>query len=232
MAVNPENQEKLPPVVKKSWFRRNLVSVLMFVLIVGVTIALFLLRSEIVKLGNYGYLGAFLVSVLTNASILLPMPSLLLIFPLGATFNPLHIGLAMGLGGAIGEMTAYVAGYSGRGIWKDNPNYLKAEEWLKKWGMLVVFFFTVTPMPLDLMGLAAGNLRFPAWKFFLPCWPGKTIKYIVLAFVGYWGWAAFLNSSDFRMTLLVTAIAVVATIVLVVLALLLENGSWKRLQKR
>ncbi|MCX6003011.1 MAG: VTT domain-containing protein [Chloroflexi bacterium] len=145
----------------------------MFLLVVGITVALFLSRDEITKFGNYGYLGAFLISVFTNATILLPMPSILLIFPLGAAFNPLYVGLAAGFGGAIGEMTAYLAGYSGRGVWHNNPNYLKAVAWLKRWGMLIVFIFSVSPMPLDLMGLAAGNLRFPAWKFFLPCWPGN-----------------------------------------------------------
>jgi membrane protein DedA with SNARE-associated domain len=200
----------------------------MFLLVVGITVALFLSRDEITKFGNYGYLGAFLISVFTNATIFLPMPSILLIFPLGAAFNPLYIGLAAGLGGAIGEMTAYLAGYSGRGVWHDNPNYLKAVAWLKRWGMLIVFIFSVSPMPLDLMGLAAGNLRFPAWKFFLPCWPGKTIKYIVLAYVGFWGWDAFINNQGFRTSLSITAVAIVATLVLVVAALLWENWDWKK----
>ncbi|MBN1644203.1 MAG: VTT domain-containing protein [Dehalococcoidales bacterium] len=232
MITSPENQEKNPRQAKQSWLRRNYLSVVMFALVIGLTIALFLLKDEIVKLGNYGYLGAFLISVLTNASILLPMPSLLLIFPLGATFNPIYIGLAMGVGGAIGEMTAYLAGYSGRGLWHDNPNYQKAAAWLKKWGMLIIFVYTATPMPMDLMGLAAGNLRFPVWKFFLPAWVGKTIKYIALSLVGYWGWESFLNSGEFRMNLLVSSIAVVAVIVLIILALVLENWSWKRTRKK
>jgi len=75
----------------------------------GLTIALFIFRKEVVRLGNYGYLGTFFLSMFTNATIILPMPSILMIIPLGATFNPLYIGLVAGVGGAIGEMTAYVA---------------------------------------------------------------------------------------------------------------------------
>ena len=175
--LNSKNTEKQSPVVKGNWLRSNYLALVMFLLVLGVTIALFVFRNEITKLGNYGYLGTFLLSLATNATIILPMPNILMILPLGATFNPLFIGLAAGLGGAIGEMTGYVAGYTGRGIWSNNPNYLKAKGWLKKWGMLIVFVFAVSPMPLDLIGLAAGNLRFPAWKYFLPAWPGKTIKY-------------------------------------------------------
>jgi len=89
--------------------------------------------------------------------------------------------------------------------------------------MLIVFIFAVSPMPIDIIGLAAGNLRLPAWKFFLPCWPGKTIKYIVLAYVGYWGWKAFIKSESLRTSLLVAAITGLTVVVLLVLALVFEN---------
>ena len=231
--LNSDNSGKKSPSVKRSWLRRNSLALVMFLLVLGVTIALFVFRNEITKVGNYGYLGTFLLSLATNATIILPMPSILMILPLGATFNPLYIGLAAGLGGAIGEMTAYVAGYTGSGIWHDNPNYLKAKVWLKRWGMLIVFIFSVSPMPLDIIGLAAGNLRLPAWKFFLPCWPGKTIKYIVLAYIGYWGWRAFIKNESLQSLLLVTSIAAVSVAVLLVLALVFENLTWKKkTQKR
>jgi membrane protein DedA with SNARE-associated domain len=221
------NKSETPaPLPGKNWLRRNFFPILMLALVVGITIALFAFRNGITKLGNYGYLGTFLLAVATNATIFLPMPSILIILPLGAAFNPLFIGLAAGLGGAIGEMTAYVVGYTGRGIWHDKPGYIKAVGWLKRWGMLIVFVFSVTPMPLDIMGIAAGNLRLPAWKFFLPCWPGKTIKYIILAYIGYWGWDAFIKNESLKASLLTTSIAVVSAVVLLVLALLLEKYSW------
>jgi membrane protein DedA with SNARE-associated domain len=230
--LNPNNSEKPSQASKKSWLSRNYLALVMFLLVLGITIALFVFKNEIIKLGNYGYLGTFLISVFTNATIILPMPSILIIIPLGATFNPLFIGLAAGIGGAIGEMTAYVAGYSGRDLWHDNPNYLKAVTWLKKWGMLIVFVFSVTPMPIDIMGLAAGNLRLPAWKFFLPCWPGKTIKYIILAYAGYWGWEAYNRNETLKTSLTVSGIVIAGIIVLFGLALLLENWDWKRVRKK
>jgi uncharacterized membrane protein YdjX (TVP38/TMEM64 family) len=224
-------QKQSPP--QKSWLQRNAVAMAMLLLVLGVTISLFIFRNLILKLGNYGYLGTFILSVATNATILLPMPSILMILPLGATFNPLYIGLVAGLGGAIGEMTAYVVGYTGRGIWNDNPNYIRAIGWLKRWGMLIVFLFSVTPMPLDIMGIAAGTLRLPAWKFFLPSWLGKTIKYIILAYVGYWGWDAFIKNESLQASLLTTSIAAVIAAGLLAIALVLEYFTWKKhLQKR
>jgi membrane protein YqaA with SNARE-associated domain len=232
MTSNTNNSIISPPAEKKSWLRRNFLAIVMFALVLGVTIALFFMRNEILKLGNYGYLGTFFLSLGTNATIILPMPSILMILPLGATFNPLYIGLVAGLGGALGEMTAYVVGYTGRGLWQDNPNYIKAVGWLKRWGMLIVFIFAVTPMPLDIMGIAAGNLRLPAWKFFLPAWPGKTIKYVVLAYVGYWGWETFISNSDVRTTLIVTIVAALIVAVLLVLALVWEHFDWKKKQQK
>jgi membrane protein YqaA with SNARE-associated domain len=232
MVLNPNNQEKSATVIKKSWLSRNYLALVMFLLISIITIVLFVFKNEIVKLGDYGYLGTFLISLFTNATIVLPMPSILIIIPLGATFNPLYIGLVAGIGGALGEMTAYIAGYSGRGIWHDNPNYLKAVTQLKKWGMLIVFAFAVFPMPIDIMGLASGNLRLPAWKFFLPCWLGKTIKYIVLAYTGYWGWEAFSKNETLQTLLIMSGIVIVIVIIVLGLALLLENWDWKRERKK
>jgi membrane protein YqaA with SNARE-associated domain len=229
---NLNNSGKPSPVAKKCWLQRNFLALIMFLLALGITIALFVFKNEIIKLGNYGYLGTFLISLFTNATIILPMPSILIIIPLGATFNPLYIGLAAGIGGAIGEMTAYVAGYSGSSIWRDNPNYIKAVAWLKKWGMLIVFIFSVSPMPIDIMGLAAGNLRLPAWKFFLPCWLGKTIKYIVMAYAGYWGWEAFNSNETLKTSLTVAGIAITAIIILFGLALFMESWNWKRARKK
>ena len=41
--------------------------------------------------------------------------------------------------------------------------------------------------PFYFAGLAAGSLRMSFWKFFLLSWAGKTAKYLIVAFAGYWG---------------------------------------------
>jgi membrane protein YqaA with SNARE-associated domain len=232
MTQNSNSREKSTITVVKSWLSRNYIALAMFLLVLVITIALFIFRDQIIKLGNYGYLGMFLVSLFTNATLILPMPSILILIPLGATFNPLYIGMAAGIGGAFGEMTGYIAGYSGRGIWHDNKNYMKAVTWLKKWGMFIVFVFAALPMPIDLMGLASGNLRLPAWKFLLPCWLGKTVKYITMAYAGYLGWEAFISNETLRTSLIVYGIVIAGVIILFGLALLLENLDWKRQQKK
>jgi len=119
---------------------------------------------------------------------------MLLIFALGAAFNPVLVGLVAAFGGTIGEITGYVLGYSGRRILPSDNIYTKAEKWLREWGTMAVFIFAlIPPLPIDIVGIAAGTLRFPLWKFLLACLFGKALLYTGMAFAGAWGWEVVLR---------------------------------------
>ncbi len=225
--MSTTNNQAPKPIVG-SWLKRNFLSILIFVAVLCITIFLFLIQDKLSALGDAGYLGVFVVSLAANATIVLPMPSLLLILPLATVLNPLFVGLVAAAGGAIGEMTAYLAGYSGRGIWGNNKAYLRAVSWLEKRGILVVFLVSATPLPMDVMGLAAGNLRFPAWKYLIGCVPGKVVKYLALAYATVWGWDAYVKSVSFRENVLAFGVGVGAAVILLALAFWLENLTWKK----
>lgn len=225
MTNQPSSQEHK---ATGSWLKRNFLSILIFTAVIGITIGLFFIQDKLSLLGDMGYLGVFLVSLAANATIVLPMPSLLIMLPLATVLNPLYVGLVAAGGGALGEMTAYLAGYSGRGIWHEDKNYLRAVAWLRKWGIWVIFVVSATPLPIDVMGLAAGNLRFPAWKYFIGCVPGKIIKYVSLAYATAWGWDTYVNSANFREALLAVGVGAGAVILMLVVALLIERRTRKR----
>jgi membrane protein YqaA with SNARE-associated domain len=162
---------------------------LSFLLVIALMTLLFIHRGAVAELGNWGYLGAFLIGLVGNATIILPMPGLLLLFALGATFNPVLVGLTGAAGGAIGEMSGYILGYSGHGFIKNNQLYVKAETWMKRFGSATVFVFALAPvLPIDVAGIAAGALRFPVWKFLVACFSGKAILYTCLTLAIAWGW--------------------------------------------
>ncbi|HEY40486.1 MAG TPA: VTT domain-containing protein [Dehalococcoidia bacterium] len=213
---------------EKGWIKKWLVPLIMLLLVVAVTIVLFIYRDNVSQLEEYGYLGAFLINLIANATIILPMPGQLLTFAFGASFNPLLVGLASGFGGALGEMTGYIAGASGRGVLQDNRTYLNAVSWLKKWGMLVIFLFTVTPLPVDLVGIAAGALRYPVWKFLLVCFLGKAILYTGMAYAGAWGWDWVINQQWDTRAMRFCGVAVAVVLVVLLLALFLERWTWRR----
>jgi membrane protein YqaA with SNARE-associated domain len=187
--THPNKQAKAE---ERDWVKRKLIPLLVLFLVIAITVCLFLYRDKVAQLGNYGYLSAFLISLIANATIILPFPGIVILFALGATFNPVLVGLVGGIGGTIGEMTCYLLGYSGRGVVENRRFYDKATQWLKKWGILTVFIFALTPLPFDVLGIGAGVLRFPFWKFFLACWCGKTILYVGMVLAAAWGWEIIL----------------------------------------
>ena len=170
-----------------SW--KKFVPLLTFVLVVVIMVVLFVYRDALAGLGNWGYLGAFLIGLVGNATVILPMPSLLLLFALGATFNPVLVGLTGAAGGAIGEMSGYMLGYSGHGFINNTRLYVKAESWVKRYGSATVFVFSLAPvLPIDVAGIVAGALRFAVWKFLAACFAGKALLYIGLTLATSWGW--------------------------------------------
>lgn len=159
--------------------------VLIILVVLGISLAVFLLRDQLVQLAALGYVGIFLVSLLGNATIILPAPSLVLVFAMGAALNPLLVGLAAGAGEALGELTGYAAGFAGRAVIEDRQTYKRLVAWMELRGGITVFVLSAIPNPFfDLAGIAAGTLSYPLWRFLLFCWLGKTLKTILVAWAG------------------------------------------------
>ena len=77
-------------------------------------------------------------------------------------------------------MTGYIAGRSGRGLFARSTMYHRVEGWVKRWGWIAVFIMSIFPFFFDVVGIIAGALRMPLWKFFVACWLGRTIVYVVM----------------------------------------------------
>lgn len=174
---------------KKTW-RGRLVPAASIVFVIGVMVALYLERSYVAELGNWGYLGAFLIGLIGNATVILPMPSLLLLFALGVTFNPVLIGVVGAAGGTFGELTGYAVGLSGHYMVGNNRMLRLARLWMKRWGSLALFVFALVPvLPMDVAGIAAGMVRFKIWKFLVAVFLGKAILYALVTLGSVWGWS-------------------------------------------
>ena len=194
MAVS-NTANKPTDVEKKSRLRAIAVLLLTIFLAIGITAGLFLFRDKVSSLGNYGYLGAFLIGLVTSATVIIPVPGIVVLFALGATLNPVLVGLVGAAGGILGEITGFVVGHEGRKV-VQNPGklYLKMEGWMRRWGSWAVFFFAAAPIPLfDVAGIISGALGYPLWKFLLIGWAGKSIKFVILVAAGAWGWQAMLR---------------------------------------
>ncbi len=156
------------------------------ILAISISISIILFQDQIRQLGSLGYLGVFLISLLGNATTLLPAPSLAFVFLLSGTLpSPVLVALAAALGAALGETTGYLAGYAGSGIISNSKTYQKIHKKVEKYGVLAIFFIASIPNPLfDLAGIAAGALKIPWWQFFLATFAGKLIVTMTISLTG------------------------------------------------
>lgn len=153
---------------------------------IGITIGIFVFREHIQRFERLAYLGAFLAMLIGNATIILPVPGLIFVFSLSSTLNPLLVGLAGGLGAALGEFTGYLAGYGGSAIIDNYGLYRRFEGWMERYGLWTVFLLAVVPNPLfDMAGIVAGASRVKPHLFLLVALAGKTIQSLLVAYAGY-----------------------------------------------
>ncbi|MFC1932085.1 VTT domain-containing protein [Chloroflexota bacterium] len=195
---NPNKNSKPAEVGKEEWLKKRIIPLLTLLVVIAITVGLFLVAryypERVEEFETYGYLGAFLISLVANATIILPMPGLLILIGLGTVCNPILVGLVGAVGGAIGELTGYTAGRSGRGLAGREKMYTRAEGWMRRRGFVTIFLFSLLPfLPLDLAGMVAGVLRYSLWKFLLACFLGKALLYVVMIQTGAWGWEAGLR---------------------------------------
>ena len=179
------NQVKSGRVGVLGWLRKRFIPLAGLLLVIFITVGIFYCYKyypeKITELETYGYLGAFVISVTFNATLILPVGNMVMLMALGAAMpSPFLVGLAGGAGAAIGEIVGYIAGRSGRGLLAKSQMYGRVEDWVRRWGALTIFVFSVVPFIFDLVGIAAGAMRYPFWKFFIACWLGRTILYIFM----------------------------------------------------
>jgi len=170
--------------------RLTLVRWLTLVGVIALIMVLFIFRDQVKRLEKYGYLGIFLISIAANATIIIPIPGVAFTTAMGAIFNPAGVAVAAGLGAAIGELSGYLAGFSGQGIVERVALYEKLIAWMKShqnlaYGLIVLLAFIPNPL-FDLAGMASGALKIPLWKFLIACSVGKILKMLCFAYAGYY----------------------------------------------
>ena len=152
-------------------------------LAVVVAVALALTFRDRVPLDQVGYLGLGLTVLIASGGLVLPVPSLATACAAGILLEPPYVALVAGSAGAAGELTGYFLGYSGRGVLDRSRLYQRMEGWMRRRGWLVLFLMSLIPNPIfDFVGIAAGALRYPLWRFLAVVWTGKFLKFLALSY--------------------------------------------------
>lgn len=134
------------------------------------------------------YLTVFVTSLISNLTILAPVPFAISIMIAAATkWNPVLIALFASIGGSLGELSGYYAGYLGRkvAIPESVISHSRVESWLQQYGVWAILFLAFQPIiPFDIGGLMAGAAKMPLHQFLPALWGGKFTKYVIITYSG------------------------------------------------
>ena len=152
--------------------------------------------SEAIRgLQTYGYLGAFIISILGGATIIIPVPMLAVVFALGGVMQHTWlVGISAALGELVGALTIYMTGH-GAGKALINSKYARIQaayerllRLMERRGAITLFTVASVASPFFYpAALAAGALRFGLKKYILIVLAGKLIKCMLVVYAGYWG---------------------------------------------
>ena len=148
------------------------------------------------QFSKYGYIGVFIISFLAGVTVLVPVPSVFIVFTLGAVLNPVLVGLIAGAGEATGSMGVYLTGLTSARAFHalDHTVMAKFRVWIKSRGALSVFAMSAIFNPLFFPFTAiAGMMHFGWWRFFILCLAGKSLKNILVAAAGYYGFKLIID---------------------------------------
>jgi uncharacterized membrane protein YdjX (TVP38/TMEM64 family) len=152
----------------------------------SISVLVFVFRDSLSRFATFGYTGVFLTSLIGNATLILPVPSLIFVFAAGGTLpSPLLVGILAGIGSTIGELTGYLAGFGSNTFVEHNKTYNRIKAWIERSGLWAIALLAFIPNPLfDLAGFAAGTLGIPLRLFLFATFMGKLFKNVLVAYAG------------------------------------------------
>lgn len=150
-----------------------------------------LLYQRAGELSQYGLLAypvVFAVMALTSATLFLPAPGAAVAAAAGTFLDPLWVAVFAGVGSATGELSGYLLGYYGRRAVPTSSSrvWRLTERGFRRWGFVALLVLATIPNPVfDALGILAGGLRYPIWRFWLATVPGKILKFYGFAYGGW-----------------------------------------------
>ena len=145
------------------------------------------LNADEARIEQYGLIGAFVVSLTSSATVVVPAPGILIILGMAEFIDPWRLGIVTGIGTGLGGSTAYFAGVVGRGAIGESS---RIKQWMtnlfnSRWGVVILFLGNLIPFaPGDAICAIAGISRFPVIPFFIYVIIASIIKLIALSWLG------------------------------------------------
>ncbi len=214
--------------MKNKWLNKSRKKIIIAIIIVGFIFTVLTPLTFNISWDFWekiSYPGIFLLSFIGASSIIIPIPYTVILFALSPSFDPILLTLFAGFGSAMGELVGYAIGYFGRNVLggKRRRQMDAMQKIFKRFGMLAVFLFALTPLPDDLIFIPFGLMRYSFWRTFAAGLAGKLLMLFIIANIGKAAGELFLLDEFF---------AVAITILLVLVIVAIFKTDWVKLAER
>jgi membrane protein DedA with SNARE-associated domain len=190
---------------KKSARKAYILSFFGIIMTVLMFVAIIYFGDQIDEMKEWGYLGAFIISILGGSTIIVPVPGLAVMVALASAMkNPWNVAL-LGFSGVAGEMIGavliYMTGHgAGRAISNNKHGaiqkaYDKMLNLIKRRGGWALFAVAAIINPFYYpAAFACGALRMEIKKYLIISLLGKIIKVMSVVYIGYFGLKGILHA--------------------------------------
>lgn len=128
---------------------------------------------------------AFAVTMVGASTVILPAPTALTVIALASSLdNPVGVGVAAAAGQTVGEGVGYLLGRSGSALLPEFGWSRRLADRMRRNILItdgVIVLFAAVPNPVfDVIGIIAGSLRHPVWRYAAAAFLGNAFKYVVV----------------------------------------------------
>jgi membrane protein YqaA with SNARE-associated domain len=158
------------------------------VAVAALNIALLVAPFDYTGLKGLAYPGAFLITLISNAAVVLPVPYIPIVMHIARTADSVVlVVLLAALGSALGESVAFGVGRVEKELLDGHPWFEKLRRFFKH-ERRAFFFLLFFAMPLnpvfDVGGFGAGALGIRFKTFFVAVALGRIVRFALIAFLG------------------------------------------------
>jgi membrane protein YqaA with SNARE-associated domain len=160
-------KEKLTKLFQTKKFKK--ITLILGILFTILTFAISLDPRPFLK---FGYLGVFVFNLFGPGTYLIPS--------LSRHMNLILLAAVSACGMTLNDSIGWLTGKSSDVVIRKSEKIKAIKNEIHKYGPVAIFFWSIIPMPIDLIPALAGYLEFPYRVFFIPNLLGKFLRFILV----------------------------------------------------
>jgi len=159
------------------------------VVVIAFNIALFLVPIDYTGLGGFAYAGAFLITLIANAAVVVPVPYIPIVAHIVTSADSAAVVVLLAaLGSALGETVGFFVGRVEKDLFTGHPWFERLRRFFhnERRAGIFLFLFAIPLNPVfDVGGLGAGALGISLRTFFIAVFVGRIVRFAIIAAIAF-----------------------------------------------